>query len=231
MKTRLTQFLRDEWLQLLVIAVTLIAVLATMPYATERVPMQWNLQGQVNWYAPKTWGLLVLPATMVAVFVLTFIFELRDKNRRDPADGSLTSHGKAVRSIRFAIFLMLAGVCFIQIAASLGRHPDVGRLVPMAVGLLFAFMGNLFGKLKPNRYMGIRVPWTLNSETVWRKTHRAAGWLWTTSGLAVALLSMFAPTRSFPHFMVAWIVVLVGLPLIVAWHAVREERRMNASTR
>ena len=223
MNSRIRQFLHDEWLQLVVLLIPAIAALAAMPYATEHVPMQWNLRGQVNWYAPKEWGLLVLPGTMVLIYGIMFWLESNDRYRRNEGDGALTSHGKATKIIRLALSLLLGGVCFVQIASALGRHPDFGRLVAAACPLLLAFIGNWFGKLKPNRYIGIRVPWTLRSEVVWRKTHRFAGWLYTVTGLIVAGLSLFLPSAYLIEISLVWIGVIVLLPLGVAWKAAREE--------
>jgi|GEM_PF-318694 len=227
MNSRIRQFLRDEWLQLLLLVVPMLAALLATPFATEPVPMQWSLRGQVNWYTPKEWGLLVLPVTMLLTIGLVFFLEGRDRNRRNLEDGRLTSHRKATRAIRLAISVLLAGVGFIQIASALGRHLDVARLVPVGVGLLLAFIGNLFGKLKPNRYAGIRVPWTLRSETVWRKTHRVTGWIYTVSGLIVAVVSLLSPTLyswGTSIDLLAVIVVFVVVPLLVAWQAERAER-------
>ena len=230
MNSRIRQFLHDEWLQLVIILVPAMAALAAMPYATEQVPMQWNLRGQVNWYAPKEWGLLVVPGTMLLIYGIMFWLEAKDRYRLNEKDGTLTSHGKATRTIRLAISVLVAGVCFVQIAAATGRHPDVGRLVSAACPLLLAFVGNWFGKLKPNRYIGIRVPWTLKSEVVWRKTHRVAGWLYTVTGLIVAGLCMFLPSQYLVQISLAWIAVIVLVPLAVAWRAAREEGTPQVAT-
>ena len=223
MNLRIRQFLHDEWVQLLVLLIPLIAALSAMPFATEHVPMQWNLHGQVNWYAPKEWGLLLLPGFMAVIFGIVFWLEARDRYRFSEGDGSLTSHGKATRTIRLAISLLMGGICFLQIACALGRHPDVGRLLAASLPLMLAFAGNLFGKLKPNRYMGIRVPWTLRSEAVWRTTHRAAGWMYTVSGLIVAGLALVVPASYLPTITLIWIGIIVIAPLLVAWKAARDE--------
>jgi uncharacterized membrane protein len=115
-------------------------------------------------------------------------------------------------------------VSFIQIAAALGKHPDVSRLVPVGVALLFAYMGLLFGKLKRNRYAGFRVPWTMNSDFVWERTHRVAGKMWLVSSLVVAAISWFLPLALMNRVFLGWIVVLVLAPLFVAWRAAREEK-------
>lgn len=229
MNTRFHRFLRDEWLQLTLLAIPLVAALAAMPFATDRVPMQWNLQGQVNWYAPKSWGLLVTPLSLIFTFALLFWLESRDKARRRESDSGLTAHGKATKQIRLGIAFVLGAVALVQISASLGHHPDVGRWVVTGVALLLAFVGNLFGKLKPNRYAGIRVPWTLNSEHVWRQTHRIAGWIWTVSSLIVAALTWLLPVKTVHLYVTSvWTFFLIVPPLIVAWYEARKEAHAQA---
>lgn len=224
MKTKISSFIRDEWLQLLLLAIPILAALAAMPFATDRVPMQWNMRGEVNWYAPKSWGLLTIPATLLFTFALLFWLESRDKARHRESDDALTAHGKATKQIRLGIAFVLGAVALVQISASLGHRPDVGRWVVTAVALLMAFIGNLFGKLKPNRYAGIRVPWTMNSEHVWRQTHRVAGWIWTLSSLIVAALSWLLPV-AVVHVYVSsvWMFFLIVPPLVVAWYEARKE--------
>lgn len=231
MNSKLSRFLREEWLQLLLATLPLLAALAAMPFATERVPMQWGLHGQVNWTAPKGWGLLLLPGTTLLTYALVYWFENRDLARHREADGSLTAHGKATRSMRLGIAMVFGGFTLVQIAYALGRHPDVTRLVPTLVALLLAFLGNFFGKLKPNRYVGIRVPWTLNSETVWRHTHRISGWLYTSSSLLMLIVIWLLPGSALPAAYLAWIFVLVVLPLAIAWQAARRERTAGSAGR
>jgi uncharacterized membrane protein len=225
MNSKLKQFLHDEWLQLLLLALPIIASLAALPFATDRVPMQWGIDGRVNWTAPKEWGLLVMPATLVLIYGLIFWFESRDPSRHRETDGTLTSHGKATRSIRMIISVVLGAVTIIQIAAALGRHPDVSRVVPSLVALMLAFLGNFFGKLKPNRYAGIRVPWTLNSENVWRITHRISGWIYTASSLVFLAAIWLLPQRCQTWLFAGWIAALVVAPLFIAWRAAVAERQ------
>jgi uncharacterized membrane protein len=229
MNTSSLRWLRQEWLQLIILCLPVAAALAAMPFATERVPMRWNIHGQVNWYAPKAWGLLFAPVIVLLSLGLVMAFEYADKNSR-ASDGCLTSHGRAVRKIRLGISLLLTGVCYVQVAAAVGWHPDT-RLVLASVAILLAFVGNLFGKLKPNRYVGIRVPWTLNSENVWRRTHRVAGHLCTAGGIAVAVVALFGPDRSVIPFSLVCFVVIIIIPLLVAWHAANAERRENSASR
>jgi len=41
---------------------------------------------------------------------------------------------------------------------------------------------NYLTRVEPNWFVGIRTPWTLSSDTVWRKTHRTGGLLMVIAG-------------------------------------------------
>ncbi len=224
MKKRSVTFIRAEWLQLFLLILPLAGALIATPFATERVPMQWSLNGRVNWTAPGEWGLLVIPLSMIGVYSLIFWREHSD-SRRTNEDRTLSGHGRATRMIRLAISAVLGVVTMIQIAAALGRSPDASRLVPTAVALLIAFTGNFLAKLKPNRYVGFRIPWTMKSEHVWRVTHRFAGWLYTSTGLIMAILPWFAPGGSQKFSFLIWVAVLIIFPLWVAWRAAAGENQ------
>src|SRR2546427_7244662 len=57
----------------------------------------------------------------------------------------------------------------------LGCPVAMSRLMPVGVGLLFIVLGNSLARVQPTWFVGIRTPWTLSSDTVWRKTHRTGG--------------------------------------------------------
>ncbi len=221
----LQKFLRAEWRQCLLIILPVLAVLLAQTQATQPVPMQWNWRGEVTWTAPPSWGLWIVPGCLLGTILLVLAFEHFDKNRQrtDGAPG-LSAHGKAVRSVRLAISLGLFGITLLQIASACGHPLGVQRLLPVGIALLVAFFGNVFGKLKPNRYLGIRVPWTMNSEEVWRQTHRAAGYLWMGSGLLMALWAYAGPQTGMHWVLLGWFIILLVAPLGVAWRAVQAER-------
>jgi len=57
-----------------------------------------------------------------------------------------------------------------------------GAMSPAIGGLMF-FMGILLEKAERNWFIGIRTPWTLSSDRVWKKTHEAGSWLFKVLGL------------------------------------------------
>ena len=58
------------------------------------------------------------------------------------------------------------------------------------MGMLLVITGNYLPKSKQNYTVGIKLPWTLNSQDNWNKTHRFAGYLWMAGG-AFMILTAF----------------------------------------
>jgi len=82
---------------------------------------------------------------------------------------------------------------------------------------IFAITGNITYNVKPNNFIGIRTPWTLNNETVWKQTHHLAGILFFTGGLAGFILTFFLPQ---PYHAIILLVVSIGatgIPLLYSY--------------
>ena len=79
-------------------------------------------------------------------------------------------------------------------ATALGYNISVEIIMPLVLGAMFIIIGNYMPKCKQNYSIGIKVPWALESEDNWNKTHRFAGIIWVVGGvlvMATAFLGSF----------------------------------------
>jgi uncharacterized membrane protein len=60
-----------------------------------------------------------------------------------------------------------------------------------AIGVLFAVIGGVMGKVTRNFFAGIRTPWTLASEEVWNRTHRLGSKIFMAAGLVAVAAALF----------------------------------------
>jgi len=79
--------------------------------------------------------------------------------------------------VSYALLLPLASVAGIPVRGN-------GKGFYLFLMAFLAIMGNLFYNIRPNAFIGIRTPWTLKDEHVWRKTHRLSGILLVIAGTA-----------------------------------------------
>lgn len=68
-------------------------------------------------------------------------------------------------------------------------------------------------KIQSNFYMGIKNPWTLSSDQVWRKTHRLGGKLYAGCGI-LTMLSALLFSDQFTGIML--MVLVIGSTLIIS---------------
>lgn len=94
------------------------------------------------------------------------------------------------------------------ILASQGIHAE--RLIPELITLFIAICGNLLYNARPNRYMGIRTPWTLRNEEVWRKTHHVGGVWCFAAGITGFIICIFAP-ESMLRFVLSTVIILISV--------------------
>jgi uncharacterized membrane protein len=154
--------------------------------APERVPIHWNLLGEVDGYGSKAFGLLLLPAIAAGLYALLWFLP-----RIDPGRANLENSAKAYGAIRLSLMTFLTALHIVCVRAALGAQINMSLFMGLSMGVLFVVLGNYLGKLRPNWFAGIRTPWTLSSELSWTKTHRLAGPVFMLMGLGMGILGIW----------------------------------------
>ena len=85
--------------------------------------------------------------------------------------------------VRWLIPVLMTIVTGLSIAAALNVNINVSTWILCFIGILFIVIGNYLPKCKQNYTIGIKLPWTLNSEENWNKTHRLGGIVFVLFGL------------------------------------------------
>jgi len=214
--------MRSRWFGLVVTALAAAVSVWAYPRLPETVATHWNLQGTPDGYSSRLWAVAMMPLLTLG---LTGLFNVLPKvdPRRENYAKFLDSYWLIANAV-----LVFTGVADVLILANgLGYTVQVDRLLPLGVGLLFAFLGNYLTRVEPNWFVGIRTPWTLSSDAVWRKTHRTAGWLFVVGGLVIAA-GAFAPRGVFLPLFVATIVVVAGIPVVQSYILWKREQNGRA---
>lgn len=100
----------------------------------------------------------------------------------DPKKMNYTQMGRVYWLLGLSTIIFLAILHLGVLAVGLGVLPNLPRWYFSGIGILFIVLGNYYGKIKFNYFVGIRTPWTLANEEVWYKTHRFAGPVWIVGG-------------------------------------------------
>jgi uncharacterized membrane protein len=182
-----------------------------------RVPMHWNLRGEIDSWSSKFPGLLFMPLMGLGMVVLLRVLPWFDPwLRRKPDE---TGRMKAVLPIlRIGVLGLFDVIFYVQIAVSLGWKIDDQRIVITALLIFFAVMGNYLGNLRPNYFAGIRTPWTLENPETWRATHRLGGRLMFFGALILLVIQFFLTSSVFNWVFMISILLLALWGILYSWH-------------
>jgi len=110
------------------------------------------------------------------------------------------------------------------LAFNLGYRIHMQMAVLLMVGLIWMVIGNFLGQVRFNYFFGIRTPWTLADEEVWRRTHRLAAPLWVIAG-GLMLISAFLPGWMSVGVLVAAIILTAMIPAVYSLIVYRKRHR------
>lgn len=146
------------------------------------LPIHFDINGTPNGWGPK-YSIFLFPGMSLFTYAITAAVPFLDPKRMSVE--FMTGNFFKLRLILVFFISALAFVTIHGIADSSNIMPYVAKII----FLLLAGIGNFMINLKPNWFVGIRTPWTLSNDEVWRKTHQVIGRLFFFGGLAGFLIS------------------------------------------
>lgn len=133
----------------------------------ERLATHWNFAGKPDGWSGRAEAAWMLPAVALALWGILWLLP-----RIDPRRANYARFSGTYALVVNLTLLFLAVLHAAALGAAIGWPMDMGRLANAMVGLLFVAIGNVLPRVQPNWVVGIRTPWTLESDRMWRQTHR-----------------------------------------------------------
>lgn len=142
----------------------------------DQMVTHWNAKGEPNGWSSKLFTVVGLPAFL---FFIHWICIIATK-----ADPKSANHPEKIMALVYWICPATSVFCMLSIyGEALGYPFSINRIGSVFAGLIFIIIGNYLPKCQHNYTVGIKIPWTLNSEENWNRTHRFAGPVWVICGL------------------------------------------------
>ncbi|KWU59187.1 SdpI family protein [Priestia megaterium] len=199
---------------------TLVAWLIALPHLPATMPIHWGANGEADGFATKINAMILTVGIMVLIyFIIAFV------PRIDPRKENYKYFSKTYNIVLNAVLLLFFFVNMSTILQGLGYNVPMSYIAPIMAGLVFIIIGNYLQRVRSNYFMGIRTPWTLSNETVWKKTHRLSGKIFFIGGLLI-LISAFLPDGYKSVIMWGSIVLCVAIPYLYSYLAYKKEMNM-----
>ncbi len=188
----------------------LISAIILYPSLPDKIPLHWNIQGQIDQYGQKP-SIFLIPIMTLGMAILMLYIPFIDP-KKDKYQHFLPIY----RMIRLSLSIFMASIYGITIFTALGYPINVSLIIPIALSIFFILLGNYMGKIRQNYFIGFRLPWTLESEEVWNKTHRFGGKLFVLIGI-IGILSILLPPLMRFISLITSIFIAIGATCLYAY--------------
>jgi uncharacterized membrane protein len=206
---------------LVILLVPVIYLTAIYPSLPAIVPTHFDIQGRPNSYSSKkTLCFIVLLVSGLGAGIYAL---LKNLSSIDPKRRAKLSASIFVR-VALAIAGFLSAINITVIYSALHGSININSLFYPALAIFFAYLGNLMHSIKPNYFVGIRTPWTLENEDNWRATHRLGSKVFFAGGILIAITSLLFSLHVANIVIPMTIGLMVLIPVIYSFRYFKKHR-------
>ena len=187
---------------------------STLP---DNVPLHFNINNEADRYGSKIEFLFVIGLLTVVTLGISLL--ILNINKIDPKK-KMADKSNLMKKVSWILVLFMNLLAFFIIYQTINytqTNVFSGKYITLTVSLLFMALGNLMNNVKPNYFVGIRTPWTLENEDNWRKTHHLGSKLWFFGGLIIAVLVLVLPQVYSTIVMIAGVLILAFVPMLYSF--------------
>ncbi|MDD6050207.1 MAG: SdpI family protein [Clostridiales bacterium] len=201
----------------LVMLLPLVAGIILWNRLPDQLATHFDASGTPNGFSSRTFAVLGIPALLILLHWLCAFGSLRF----DPKAENL--EGKVMGLVLWICPVISIVMSVIVLGNGLGYHVAAEVVVPLLVGVVIVVIGNWLPKCKQTWTLGIKLPWTLEDEDNWNRTHRFAAPIWVVCGLIIMASSFLAPLRMW--LVGGALVVVLVAPTVYSYRLFRSKHK------
>ena len=166
----------------------------------EVIAIHFGVNGEPDGWSSRSVVVFGIPCIMLAVQWLCML-----GTNADPKRDRISP--KMMKLVLW-IIPIIACVTMTLIYSEVLAYPlKMSTVMPVLIGVLFIIIGNYLPKCRQSYTMGIKLPWTLEDEDNWNRTHRMAGKLWVICGVAFIIAAFLR---------IDWLIIAIFVVMILA---------------
>lgn len=206
----------------LIILLPLAYAATVYPTLPATIPTHFGIDGQPNawgsrdmiWFTPILFGVI-----STALYLL-----IRNLPKIDPKKAA-GAPAELYNKLSILLVVFLCAINLVIMYATVTGSVNITKVMLPLLGLFFLVMGNYMHSIKPNYFIGLRVPWTLENEDNWRKTHQLMSKYWVAGGVLMTLASLVLPRVAALIVFGAILVVMTVVPVVYSYRYFRSHPR------
>ena len=167
-----------------------------------RIPIHFNLYGEVDSWGPKyTLIIIALFPVLLNIIIIISSNLLRKKAKNEDTD---KRRQEIINNIKSLLFVGIVTQVVINLTiyfivykaiVSMNTYNSIIQFdieyFAIIIGIAFILVGNIMPKCKRNSFIGIRTKWSISSDVAWNKSQLSGGILFIVSGILNIIIASF----------------------------------------
>ena len=179
------------------------------------IPTHFGISGMPDKFGQK--NEIILAPLILTVIGIGMYFIMRNIYRIDPKKKYSATTSAIMSKIAVVMIILLSAVSLFICYWTLKGKIEGIPVFFCGLSLFFAYMGNLMYSIKPNYFVGFRIPWALENEENWRKTHHLASKIWFIGGLVLAVASLLLNLKILVIVFIGTILIMSIVPIVYSY--------------
>lgn len=175
------------------------------------IAIHFDASGQPDSYVSLIPGLLLLPGIGVGMLVL-----FQYLPRIDPLGENYESFEELFGLLKLLLLAIFTYLQVMIVVWNIGFRYNPALMVSPVVFSAYFLAAKIMEKAERNWFFGIRTPWTLSSDEVWRKTHERTAPLMELAAF-ISLIAVVLPGYSVYFYAVPAVIVAVFSTVYSYW--------------
>ena len=189
----------------------------------QTIPTHFGISGYPDAWGPRD-EILLAPAIFSVMGILLY-FVLTNIHTIDPKKKYTAATSAVLSRIAMVLMIFLCAISLFITYWSLKGKVEGLAFFFCALSLFMAYIGNLMYSIKPNYFVGFRLPWTLENEENWRKTHQLASKIWFMGGLILAVMSLILGIKATIFFFISSMFIMILIPTLYSYNLYRQSSK------
>ena len=209
---------KNKWkliISSVIILIPIVAGLLIWNDLPEQIAVHWGSDGEPDGWSSKSFAVFGIPLILLALHWVCIFFTAHDPKNKE-------QNSKVFNMVLWITPIISLIVCGCSYVFALGNDINIGMIVCVIIGVTFVIVGNYMPKCKQNYTIGIKIPWTLQNEENWNKTHRFAGRLWVFGGLLL-LATLLVPMDNIIYIVLPVTLLIALVPIIYSYAYYRKQ--------
>jgi len=208
---KISSILKQDCLILILILLGFALGAYFYPSLPDKMPNHWGLNGEINGYGSRITGAFTLPLINLGMYIMFLVLP-----HIDPKGKNYAKFDSTYQYLKYLLITFFLGLEVYVLLLGTGAIISKPIYIGIMISLLFILLGNVMGRFKYNYFVGLRVPWTLANEEVWRKTHRMAASLFVIGGIINLLLNLIGTNLMGIGVMINLAVIII-VPIVYSY--------------